>query len=64
MYTSPVTALENVTNIINCQIAYLLTLWKHDAVLPEFLNEGCLKKDVSVPGVSITVDIHFSCDIP
>jgi hypothetical protein len=37
--------LKNVANLINCQIAYLLTLWKHDAVLPEFLNEGCLKKD-------------------
>jgi hypothetical protein len=35
----------NVANLINCQIAYLLTLWKHDAVLPEFLKEGCLKKD-------------------
>ena len=41
----PVTALKNVANLINCQIAYLLTLWKHDAVLPEFLKEGCLKKD-------------------
>jgi hypothetical protein len=43
--TCNVTALKNVANLINCQIAYLLTLWKHDAVLPEFLKEGCLKKD-------------------
>jgi len=28
-----------------CQTAYLLTLWKHDAVLPDFLKEGCLRKD-------------------
>jgi hypothetical protein len=43
--TCNVTALKNVANLINCQIAYLLTLWKHDAVLPEFLKEGCLRKD-------------------
>ena len=41
----PVTALKHVVNLINCQIAYLLTLWEHDAVLPDFFERGVSKKD-------------------
>ncbi|XP_052103068.1 uncharacterized protein LOC127736539 [Mytilus californianus] len=43
----PKSALIKVTKLINCQIKYLFTVWTHDAVLPNFLAEGCLKKDTT-----------------
>lgn len=41
----PISALEKVTELVNCQLDYLFSTWKHEAVLPNFLERGCLKKD-------------------
>ncbi|XP_052082348.1 uncharacterized protein LOC127720000 [Mytilus californianus] len=41
----PKSALLQFIKLINCQIQYLLTAWKHDAVLPNFIGSGCLMKD-------------------
>ncbi|XP_071123996.1 uncharacterized protein [Mytilus edulis] len=38
-------ALLQFIKLINCQIQYLLTAWKHDAALPDFIGSGCLMKD-------------------
>ncbi|CAG2194001.1 unnamed protein product [Mytilus edulis] len=46
-HTTLKSALKQVLKLINCQIAYLLTTWKHDAVLPNFQKDGCLRKDAS-----------------
>jgi hypothetical protein len=56
----PVTALKNVVNLINCQIAYLLTLWKHDAVLPVF--ERRVSKKRCVIFLDILEGNHFPQD--
>ncbi|CAG2244896.1 unnamed protein product [Mytilus edulis] len=47
LWMPPKSALKQVLKLINCQIAYLLTTWKHDAVLPDFQKDGCLRKDAS-----------------
>ena len=41
----PKAALLKVEQLINCQIAYLLTVSKPDAPLPNFMSYDCLKKD-------------------
>ena len=41
----PKSALLQFIKLINCQIQYLLTAWKHDAPLPDFIGSGCLMKD-------------------
>lgn len=41
----PISALKKVTELVNCQLDYLFSTWKHEAVLPNFLERGCLKKD-------------------
>ena len=41
----PVCALRALVNLLNCQIDYLFTVWHHDALLPKFLERGCLRID-------------------
>ena len=41
----PKSALLKVSKLINCHIAYMMTVSKPDAPLPKFLEYGCLKKD-------------------
>ena len=47
LWMPPRTALLQLKKLIDCQIAYLLMAGKHDADLPNFLKDGCLKKDVA-----------------
>lgn len=42
----PQSALFKVIQLINCQIAYLLTVSKPDAPLPNFMSYDCLRKDI------------------
>ena len=40
----PKSALEKMAKLVECQLQYLTTVWKHDADLPNFLEKGCLLK--------------------
>ncbi|VDI23771.1 Hypothetical predicted protein [Mytilus galloprovincialis] len=36
---------KKMAKLVECQLQYLATVWKHDANLPNFLEKGCLVKD-------------------
>ena len=40
----PQSPLEQMSKLVECQLQYLITVWKHDAELPDFLEKGCLVK--------------------
>lgn len=44
-WVPPQSALQSFAQLIDCQIDYLFTLGDHEAVLPNFLDKGCLMRD-------------------
>ena len=40
----PITALQQLAKLVQCQIEYLLTVCSPGATLPDFLSIGCLEK--------------------
>lgn len=40
----PVSALETLAKLIQCQVDYSLTCWNHAALLPDFLSYGCITR--------------------
>lgn len=57
----PETALQQLVELIDCQIAYLQTMWGHGADLPDFNATGCLiKHDHGATEYNLGPDSH--CD--
>ncbi|XP_067660602.1 uncharacterized protein [Haliotis asinina] len=44
LWMPPKTALQKIVKLINCHIQYLMTVWNHEADLPDFIASGCLTK--------------------
>ena len=40
----PVSGLKMVAKLVQCQIDYMLTVWCHDALLPDFKSYGCIMR--------------------
>ena len=40
----PVSALQTLAKLIQCQIDYFLTCWDHGALMPDFLSYGCISR--------------------